>query len=180
MNNRKKNIFIVVLGIIISVGLGYRYIQINKDIPKSYEKQSYNIQENINLDDLKFVVKSYSINKNGSENDDSVNVDFSITLGVENKSNSTIDATPIIFNSKLATEFQYQDSPNISNKDIEKLKNLKKGEKFEFTVSYSMLSELVKDKDTFKFYIANELYKNEIMEKYKESKLYSKYVELKL
>jgi hypothetical protein len=179
MNKKnKRKIIIIALVALISLACLYRYQQINRNVAETYEKQGYHIGENVDLDNLKLVVKSYKFvqHKQGD------NVDAIIELNIKNISNKTIDASPLVENSKLGTQFQYQDYADISNEDYNHLKNLKPNSKIDFTLTYSVLPGVIddgKNKNEFKFYIANELYKNEIIKKYKDLKLYSKYVYLK-
>lgn len=173
MNKKKISIIVVILTCIILCCF-YRYERINKNIAKYYEKQEYHVGEDINLDNLLLSVKSYKIVQYNKGD----NMDFFIKLQVKNTSREIIDGSPIVYNSKLAANFEYQDAADIENQDLNQLKILKPGDELNFTLRYSVLPGL-KNKKDFKFYIANELYKNQIMKKYKNLKFYSKYVYLK-
>jgi len=178
MNNKKKYIFIVIISIFVLITLGCRYAKINKDVPNAYEKQSYDINQNIDLDNLQLVVKSYSIDKTGDNNYN--NTDVSLELEIKNKSDTTIDGTALIYNSKLATGFSYQDCANIEDNDLQNLKNLKAKDELKFSINYSLAPEQLENIESLKFYISNILYKDEIIEKYKDLIFYSKYIELNL
>lgn len=179
MNKRKNSIVIIAIVVCMVGAFFYRYQKINKNVAKAYEKQEYKIGEEIKLDNLKLVIKSYKFVQHNKGD----NVDVTLQLGVKNISEKTIDVSPLIYNSKLATEFEYQDTPNIEAEDLKHIKNLRANDEIDLTISYSVLArvmENLKDNGEFKFYIANDLYKKDIIKKYEEDlKLYSKYICIK-
>ncbi|MDF2504706.1 hypothetical protein [Clostridium sp.] len=178
MNKKKKLIIITAIVLCIVLVCFYRYEKINKNVAKAYEKQEYQIGENVDLDNLKLVVKSYELVQHNKVD----NADVLLQLNIKNISEKTIDASTLIDNSKLATEFQYQDYADIKKEDFNHIKNLKPKDELNFQLRYSVLPGVInnsKNKNEFKFYIANKLYKNEITKKYEDLKLYSKYVYLK-
>lgn len=164
----------VIITLCVSLFCFCRYQIINKNVPKSYEKQQYSVGETINLDNLQFKVKSYKINE--LHNKDNINV--LLILNIKNVGKNKVDASSILFNSKLATEFQYEDVADIKKDHLNYLKNLKPNDELNVQLTYS-LRKTFKNNHHLRFYIANKLYKNNIIEKYKDQKFYSKYVYLK-
>ena len=176
MRGNRTDIFILIICIGIASALIYRYKEINKGIPNSYEKQAYQINEDVDLDDLEIKVESYDIVK-GS--DEATNDKIFLRAQIKNESSNVIDASSLMFNSKLSDGFEYLDSFNIEEKDRERLKALKSKETLQFSVYYSSAPGRMNFDDGLKFYISNELYKNQITQKYNEGKFYAKYIELK-
>ncbi|WP_035289339.1 hypothetical protein [Clostridium sp. KNHs214] len=178
MNKKSKLIIIVSIVLCIILFCFFRYKKINNNVAKTYEKQEYSIGENIHLDNLDLVVKSYKFIQYNKDD----NVDVLLELNLKNTSKKTVDASSLIYNSKLAAEFEYVDTPSVEKQDLSRLKKLQPNHEISITFKYSVLARTIKkfkNKTEFKFYIANDLYKEDIIKKYKELKLYSKYVYLK-
>lgn len=178
MNKKKK--FIIITAIVLSIVLVcfYRYEKINKNVAKTYEKQEYHIGENIDLDNLKLVIRSYEIVQHNKGD----NADVLLQVNIKNISEKTIDASLFTYDSKLATGLQYQNHADIKKEDLNHIKNLKPKDEVNFQLRYSVVPAVIdnsKNNKEFQFYIPNKLYKNEIVKKYEDLKLYSKYVYLK-
>lgn len=176
MKGKIKYISIAVVLLCIIITFGYRYKEINKGVPKSYQKDAYKVNEVVDLDELEFKINSYNIVKGDEESE---NTEIIVNVELKNNGCNNIDVKGLLINSKLSDGFQYIDSANISEQVYQQLQSLGKGETLTFSMEYSSPPELMDFDNGLEFYVYNELYKNQIAEKYKDGKFYAKYVELK-
>jgi hypothetical protein len=180
---KKKHIavFIIIILVFLIPVCGYRYYKINKDVSKEYLIDKYSLEQNIILDDIEMKVISFKVEKRNIESDGDDNIGCTFELKVKNISKNTVNISPLVEESKLSSGVFYQDYANVTG-ELKKIKSLSPGDEANLTFTYFLFKEAVKystDENEFKFFIAKSLYKNEILEKMNDLRLYSKCVELK-
>lgn len=173
----KKRI-IVFLSIIIMILCVVRYYELNKNVPKEYTVDQYTTNKWIKMDDSEMIINSYKINQRDEKIDGDDNFDVTLNVTVKNISNNTINISDLLDYSKVSLEIYYQDYCNARGEG-DKVENLKANSTVDLELKYTLFnSELsrLKNKDEYRFYIAKQLYKNEVEKFFKEGNLYSKYV----
>lgn len=175
MKGKIKYIIFIII-VCISIILSFRYKEINKDSPNAYEKQVYKVNELVELDNLEFKINSYDIIRGKEE---TANDKIILNIEMKNKSPEKLDIKTLISNSKLSDGFEYLDAPGVDEKDLKKIQGLAPGEVLEATIYYSSAPNRINFDNGLQFYIANDLYKTQIRERYDERKFYAKYIELK-
>lgn len=177
MKGKIKYIFILIISLLVICSCIYRYQIINKNIPNSYEKQAYRLDEDINLDDITINAESFDITPNEDYED---NYNINIKLKVKNNSSKVIDGTTFIDNSKLTDGFICANHAFI---DGDNIKEIEPGKEIQFTMHYVKGTPFDPSNEMNIYhglclYLPNKLYENQIKEKYNTGKLYSKYIQL--
>ncbi|MBE6048070.1 MAG: DUF4352 domain-containing protein, partial [Clostridium sp.] len=159
-----------------SIILGFRYKQINKDVPNAYEKQVYKVSEIAELDDLDFKINSYNIIKG---EDKATNDNIILNIEIKNKSSQKINIKSLIFDSRLSDGFDYIDTASVDEKYYDDIEGgLDAGKVLKFDLHYSAIHNNISFDNPLQFYIPNCFYEKQIREKYNEKKFYAKYIEL--
>ena len=182
MNKRKIYIIIIIILICLLSFCGYRYYKINKNVPRKYIIDHYSTGENVKLDNVDIKVKSFEKVQRDIESDGDDNIECVLEINIKNTNKNSINLAPLIEESKLSLGVFYQDYCNITG-DFKKIKKLLPNEDVNLTFTYTIPKRVIKysnNKSDFQFYIAKSLYKEQIVEKMKDFKLYGKCVELRV
>lgn len=177
MKGATKYILILIISLCAICVCIYRYQTINENVPNLYEKQAYRINEDINLDDITVNAESFDITPNEDYED---NYNINIKLKLKNNSSKVIDGTVFIDNSKLTDGFICANHALI---DGDNIKEIEPGKEIQFTMHY-VKGTPFNPYDEMNIYhglclyLPNNLYKNQIEEKYNDGKLYAKYIQL--
>lgn len=178
----KRSNIIVMLAAIVLIVLGiYRYIIINKDMPKEYLIDNYSLGESITLDQVQIKVKSFEKLRRNLEEHGDENLGCILEVNIKNISGEVVDIAPIIENSRLGFGTSYQDYADATG-DLKKVKNLQPNEEANLTLNYVIFEDALKKSknlNEFDFYISKELYKNQVEKEINELKLYAKVITLR-
>lgn len=175
---KKKKYVLVSMVVILGILFIIRYLYINKDAPKKFEINDYEINEEVKLDNINIIIDSFNIEDKYLEEDQKEYRYGIVKFKVKGKEIDNNEIRYLFENSKLSYDIRWQDcgeSDEIS-REINNDETI-----ITYKVSYQLnflKDNEVLDKNKFKFYIAKDLYKGDIVKKFQEGKLYGKCINL--
>lgn len=175
---KKRNrliIFSVIL-MLVTVCI-FRYYEINHNVARKYQIDKYSIGQTFKLDDYEIKVNSFKI-ENSNDNR-SQTLDCIIDVEIRNITKKTLVCGPIECSSlSLGTDFS--NCATVIG-EVNKINKFLPNSKANITLQYVFPKELYNSyskNSIFSLYIDKSLYKNQILKKAKENKLYGKCVDL--
>lgn len=174
---RKGKIVLLSL-IIICIIFGYRYYKVNKNVPLKYTMEYYENGDYAQCEGLEIKITSSEVRSSEAKN--KVGTEF-IELVVNSEITNTTD--------EVKNAMSFQESPividyySVSTGPAEvnegDLENIKPGEKLFLTQVYIMEKERYEEgKDNMYMYLGENLYSNEIEEKFYQGIRYRKAIKI--
>lgn len=174
----KKSKIAIFLLISILLVFGYRYYKVNHNVPLKYTIENYEIGNYAECGDFKIKIlstetkKSEATNKVGTEF-----IELVVNSEIVNTTSEVKDA--ISFQESAIVIGYYSVFAGPANLEQGDLRNVKPGEKIQFTQVYILERERYeKGKDNVYIYLRENLYQNEVKEKFNDGVRYRKAIKI--
>ncbi|WP_077324729.1 hypothetical protein [Virgibacillus siamensis] len=159
----KKKWMLVILSVVLVVVWGFRVYQVNAGVAKEYKINTYELGEEIRLDNAILQIKRASYGKMKTENNYK-SIPFTIEMEVHNVSNKNIDVMHLL-TAKLGYGLDYFQTRD-GEFSVEKLRSLEPDMTAKIILIYHVSPKYKGDRP--KVYLDQRLYKDRVMRNYEE------------
>ncbi|MDC3414314.1 hypothetical protein NC797_14880 [Aquibacillus sp. 3ASR75-11] len=168
----KKSIIVLSVVIVVMISWGVRVYYVNDGIAKEYDIKTYQVLDNVLFDNATYKVIDFRYG--AIEEDDSKTIPLTIEMEVQNTSDKSIAISRII-ETKLAYGLDFYQTRD-GDFDIYELKNLPPKTTTNIKLTYQVKPKY--NGKEAKLYIPQDLYGEQVMDKYQTGKRYGIVIQL--